>query len=460
MAETAAPVMATPAVETTTTMQASAPVPLSFPAILRNPGITSRFAHLTGETGERQRKSPKTSSFKKHRRDQNDGKRWVRRKDNAQFVGNPYIVQATRKDYIIPPPQIKPTFPEPLPPYLPRTVKLPTTPELPPTNPISANAGRFSLSLKGMRKELRRQGGRAESLVVDIERAILIWLVDGGTVLAPGAQEFMGPNAPMMNEGVPVGNNTSIVEVSRTPLQLIWRIPDDAFARYVVHCCARYHEIVSFSKGEAGNRLTYLLRPNVTRPDRRAPAGLDTPPATDIDYSSNPDIDTDSNIDSDFISDRDLDSDVEGAERAGSTNILDSISEREGSLPPDSPHLSPTQDGDEAWSLIGETEADVESSNELEVVEAGVEQLSISQTAGESEIDEEDPDKTFTADNIPQAIRPLHRPYPLGASPRRVIRSSSSPSRSPIRERRRVLGPVMPLTDTPAKRTFYEFVFR
>lgn len=97
-----------------------------------------------------------------------------------------------------------------------------------------------------MRKELRRQGGRAEALVADIERAILTWLVNGGTMLDPGAN-VVGPGAPM-SQGVPIGNNTSIVEVSRTPIQLIWRIPDNAFARYVVHCCARYHEIVSFSE--------------------------------------------------------------------------------------------------------------------------------------------------------------------------------------------------------------------
>ncbi|TFK26541.1 hypothetical protein FA15DRAFT_279104, partial [Coprinopsis marcescibilis] len=267
----------------------TAPI-LSFPAILRNPGLTSRFAHLTGETLERAERSKVknvSSALKKHRRDQNDGKRWIRRKDNAQFAGNPHVVAASKKDYTVPVPQVRATFPEPLPPYLPRTVKLPNSAPLPATDPLSANAGRFSLSMKGMRRELRRQGGRAEALVTDIEGTMMRWLVHGGTVLAPG-RDVVGPNAPMA-EGMPIGNNVSIMEVSRTPLQLVWRIPDDAFARYVVHCCARYHEIVSFSKGDADDRLTYLLRPNVTRPDRRAPAGLDTPPATDLDYSSNPD---------------------------------------------------------------------------------------------------------------------------------------------------------------------------
>ena len=46
-------------------------------------------------------------------------------------------------------------------------------------------------------------------------------------------------------------------------------------------------------KDIAGFRLTYLLRPNVTRPDYRAPTTLDTPPVTDIDYSSHLESDID-----------------------------------------------------------------------------------------------------------------------------------------------------------------------
>lgn len=61
-----------------------APV-LSFPAILRNPGLKSRYAHLTDETEPLKRsKTPKSSSasIRKNRKE-NDGKRWVRRKDNG-----------------------------------------------------------------------------------------------------------------------------------------------------------------------------------------------------------------------------------------------------------------------------------------------------------------------------------------------------------------------------------------
>lgn len=153
---------------------------------------------------------------------------------------------ATKRDYLLVPPQAQSTFPHPLPSYLPRSVKLPTTPTFPVTDPGSANAGRFSLSLKGMRRDLRRAGGRAEALVKDVESEMVQWLTLGGTVFAPDIAS-QGDGAQQM-AGTPVGTTGTILEVSRTPLQLVWRITDDAFARYVVHCCARYHEIVSFSK--------------------------------------------------------------------------------------------------------------------------------------------------------------------------------------------------------------------
>ncbi|KAF5316915.1 hypothetical protein D9611_003856 [Ephemerocybe angulata] len=421
------------------------PPVLSFPAILRNPGLTNRFAHLQG--GLKDRDGPKRSygaTAPSKKRDQNDGKRWLRRKDNAHFVGNPHIVAATKRDMGIAPPDVRSTFPEPLPPFLPRTVKLPaaTAPRAP--DPASANAGRFSLSLKGMRKELKRQGGRAEALVKDIEGELLSWLGQGGTVLYPDSNfGRVGVNAAHAGvQGTPVGETGVVVEVSRTPLQLVWRIPEDAFARYVVHCCARYHEIVSFSKGTGEERLTYLLRPNVTRPDHHARGALDTPPTTDLDYHSN----TESNIDSDFISDRDFESDVEP--------------------PPSSPALSRIDeplredvDSDvDSWSLLGD--ADVESGSELEPIEVAVGSLTLDapQNAGETD---EDPDRTMTS---PQ-LRPSHRPYPLSASSRRMLRSASSPSRSPVRvrpgRRRGGLGNAMARANSGPnfKRTLYEYIF-
>ncbi|KAF9449180.1 hypothetical protein P691DRAFT_667963 [Macrolepiota fuliginosa MF-IS2] len=438
----------------------SAPV-LSFPAILRNPGLKDRYAHLRGGNIAGQDQGiPGQIVFKKIRRDQNEGKRWIRRRDNAHFVGNPHVVSASRKDYTPPTPSNKPTFPEPLPSYLPRSVKVPVA-TIPTRDPGTASAGRFSLSMKGMRKELRRSGGRAESLVQDIEEEMMEWL-QGGVMLRPDESNAAGlANLQVKSsEGREIGSTGSIVEVSRTPLQLVWSITDDAFARYVVHCCARYHEVVSFSKGGSDGRLTYLLRPNVHQPDYRATTTLETPPITDIDYSSHPET---TDVDSDLVSDHDFtDSDVDDPIATGATSgNLDSIQET--SLP-SSPHITrkapnnPVREDDE-WSVVS---ADVDAYGDESGSEAGRDLLDsisslnlggehdpVSETrppTNEAEGEDDDPDKTMTQEiaMVPvegresSPVRVSHLHQPLYSPNRRWARSTSSPSRSPARTRRLV----------------------
>ncbi|KAF8902894.1 hypothetical protein CPB84DRAFT_1775131 [Gymnopilus junonius] len=446
---------------------------LSFPAILRNPGLTDRYAHLReSAAGHAPNQQSKTTFRKKHKYD-NEGKRWIRRKDNARFVGNPHIVLASKRDYILQTPHAQSTFPEPLPAYLPRTVKLPTAPCIPGTDPNSANAGRFSLSLKGMRRDLRKAGGRAEALVKDVESEMVQWLGVGGTVLFPN-----GGHAGLEAVGTPVGTTGSIFEVSRTPLQLIWRITDDAFARFVVHCCARYHEIVSFSKGNDEHRLTYLLRPNVTRPDRIAQATLETPPVTDIDYSSNPE--TEDYIDSDFVSDRDMESDAELDGRHGS---LARIDESPASVMAPLPPLD-----EDVWSHLGdegtggESEADeFDSGSEfgtgleasVDILQPRLEALSLQSSPPAASILESQTLPTgspFEVHSDPDATVTEIRPHRLigSSSPRRrdwtsSARSPSSPSRSPVRtrpSRRRLAGKKRTIVvGVQGKKTFYEYLF-
>lgn len=160
----------------------------------------------------------------------------------ARLVGNPHVVLASPKDYYILPPSNKSTFPEPLPVYLSRNDYIrPAVPGV--REPSSANAGRFSMSLKGMRKELRKSGPRTEQLVKEVEDEIVGWLKNGGVLPNPD-----DPNSIVQLPGTPIGTQNDILEVSRTPLQLVWSISDNAFTRYVVHCCARYHNVVSFSE--------------------------------------------------------------------------------------------------------------------------------------------------------------------------------------------------------------------
>jgi len=62
------------------------PVPMSFPAILRAPKLTDRFAHLrlATESGELASDATKLMA-KKDKREDREGKRWVRRKENGRF---------------------------------------------------------------------------------------------------------------------------------------------------------------------------------------------------------------------------------------------------------------------------------------------------------------------------------------------------------------------------------------
>ncbi|KAJ6475312.1 hypothetical protein C8R47DRAFT_1052916 [Mycena vitilis] len=407
---------------------AAVPIPLSFPSLLRNPGIASRYAHLSEATTP-----DKLINQKKHRtpkRYDNEGKRWIRRKENARFAGNTHIVNPGSRDYLPPPgPQIRSTFPEPLPVYLSRNSKLPgvlPTPEH--RNAANADCGRFSMGLRGMRRDLRRMGFRSKPLVVDVETELVAWLEAGGTLLSPDTLDST-PNS----SGTPIGTGTTIVEISRTPLQLIWQMTDDsdAFARYVVHCTARYHKIVSFSKEVSGQRLTYLLRPHVKYPEYHAANFVDTPPATDLDISSQ--LDTDS----EFASDHDTRSEA-------GDSVPDSTAEHMSTIDEDSVSLiPPTTVSDDDWSDAGDVDTDD------------------GESGGESRLGQSfdslggDPDDTVVIHHRLAQLSLRSRPSGLATQ----NRSTSSPSRSPVRPARRNMQTAPSAPQSIAPKSFYEYLF-
>ncbi|KAE9411177.1 hypothetical protein BT96DRAFT_767641, partial [Gymnopus androsaceus JB14] len=393
---------------------------LSFPSLLRNPGIKDRYGHLYESNPKGASTSPRVA-YKKTKRDDNEGKRWIRRKENALFVGNPHIAQATKRDYTLQLKPVKATFPEPLPPYLQRNSKLPANP-VPETDPNSALNGRFSLSIKGMRRDLRRAGFRAEHLVREVEAEILNWLTGDAIVTLHPDNTTQSVD---YSSGHPVTDTGSIFEVFRTPQQLIWRVSDDAFARYVVHCCARFHSVVSYSKEVSGLRLTYLLRPNVIHPDRQAAASLDTPPITDLDDSSRFDSD------SEFTSSAFADSDVESViSHAAASHDLSDIEEQS------------LSGATEAWSVIGESDADGVLSEGEHPLVTRLESMTMQS---------DDPDRTLEAIPI-QTFRHTSSRW-------QSYRSSSSPSRSPARAtRRRPLRRDSPLALKETK-TLYAYLY-
>ncbi|KAJ7783074.1 hypothetical protein B0H16DRAFT_1403477 [Mycena metata] len=412
------------AVGNTRSLDDPAPLPLSFPSILRNPGIASRLAYLSDSVQE----SSKPIVPKKHKktsRTENEGSRWIRRKENARFTGNVHIVQPAKRDYLPPTgPQIRSTFPEPLPIYLARNNKVPTA-ATPSPDPRSIDCGRFSLGLRGMRRDLRKMGFRSKLLVLEIETEVVGWLEAGGTLLSPDAFE-----SDISSSGTPIGT-TGVVEVSRTPLQLIWNI-DDPFARYVVHCTARYHKIVSFSKEVSSQRLTYLLRPNVNYPEYHSNAalGLDTPPPTDIDHSSQ--LDTDS----EFASDLDTRSEAGESVAESGVDHMSTIDEDVVSSPHLPPALNPIEDG---WSEVGDVDTDGDES----AMEQSVNSLA------------QDPDATMVAESRLAQLSLRARTWEHSTQ----NRSTSSPSRSPVRPPRRSMPAASLIRPTSPPKSFYEYLF-
>jgi hypothetical protein len=95
--------------------------------------------------------------------------------------------------------------------------------------------------MRGMRKVLRRSGARTQALVRGVEQELMHWL--GGVEVVLNPDKESGYQFP----GRVVADQEDIREVERSPQRLVWWIENDTWVRYVVHCCARYHNIVSFS---------------------------------------------------------------------------------------------------------------------------------------------------------------------------------------------------------------------
>jgi hypothetical protein len=391
------------------------PVPLSFPAILRNTRLVDRYAHLR----DRSEAAPPKTSISKARRDEHEGKRWIRRRENAKFVGNPHIAPPSRGDHAVPVPPKLSTFPIPLPPYLPRSSVLPSS--VPGSrDPASASAGLFSLSLKGARRALRARPG-ARNIVDAIEGHLCTWL-EGGT--------YPGEEQGIVFPGEKVGGREDVLEVSRRALSLVWVVgkdgADGAFERYVVHCLARWHGVVSFSKEVDGQRLTYLLRPQVMQV---MASTLDTPPATDISQ-----VDTES----DFVSDihtSDLESDfASDIEREAHAGELSAISEA-----PSSPA---------AWSVIGGSDFEFD-----EGFAASVESLSLNVEANDLE-------RTPRATDVRGSGGIFMRNARTRFGAWNEARSGSSPSRSPARRVPPMRRAMMQQGKKKAEKgTFYDYLF-
>lgn len=280
--------------------------------------------------------------------------------------------------------------------------------------------------MKGIRRDLKKSGPRAQCLIADIEKEVIDWVSSDESILDPDIQSSL--NTPI--EGTHVGR-TCITQISRTPLQMVWNVADDPFTRYVVHCCARFHGIVSFSashilipegtkcltrlagKDCSGRRLTYLLRPNVIHPNPQAVSSLQTPPLTDVDVSSN------WNSEGEPLSD-----------------VSEEIILPDNYVSPSTNQVTVT-DGVRTQTTMEPEE------NYMRVVETAMSSLSMGAY------------RTSVEGNSPMSFRARQARWSNG----RIVRASSSPSRSPARRPTRRLPKDKDCATVEVKRTLYEYLY-
>jgi len=193
--------------------------------------------------------------------------------------------------------------------------------------------------------------------------------------------------------------------------------------------------------------------------------GFETPPTTDVDYSSQQDTD----IDSEFVSERELESDSDLDSPAAARPLV----RIEESPAPESPLLNPVQD--DSWSVLDEdgsedgADEEFETSSEFESalgnsVEALGPALASVSLSGVPDTVQELEGATEGMDERIAQLRSQH----VNTTPRRRDwasgRSPSSPSQSPVRRRavvmrkRRGAKRLAGLGFQPGK-TLYEYAF-
>ncbi|BGP26021.1 hypothetical protein Rt10032_c10g4069 [Rhodotorula toruloides] len=270
------------------------------------------------------------------------GKRRRRRWENAQLAGNPHLHRPSRADFS-PGPYMKDlstTFTPP-PAHFSRSTYVSSSPASSPSAAsLASNAdhGQFSMSLRGLRRNLRLavgpraqrgQGGRTEEVLDTMERELKDWLMLSGripegfyhdsmplagdtliqtihrgqlldatalddyTLPTPGALDSL-PDLPTRTPAFAtcdLPDVPTLTELTRQPHTLIWLAPSPHH-RFLLHSLVRYYNLTSFSRPlnplEPDVRVTHVLRPQLARP-RCVPVAVpsvdarawDTPPGTD-----------------------------------------------------------------------------------------------------------------------------------------------------------------------------------
>lgn len=194
-----------------------------------------------------------------------------------------------------------------------------------------------------------------------------------------------------------------------------------------------------------GRRLTYLLRPNVTRPSFNATAGIDTPPVTD--YSSHASS-TETDLESSPMSDVGGLSDIDESDH--SPRPLSSLSSySDAPVPPNAAAASSATPRRPQRDVTEDKDFDGDESGPDADLTQSVESLSL------SPVDDATPKplRGTRVSRLTMESRMLARNSP---------RSASSPSRSPVRRpsfRHKLNGRAIRTKHTTKDMSFYEYIF-
>lgn len=315
--------------------------------------------------------------------------------------------------------------------------------------------------MRGARRTLRARHSSAY-LVKAVETHLAAWL-EGGTYLDPDHAKGL-----LHFPGDPVGGREDIREVGREAGRLVWAVKadpgyrDGGFERYVIHCVARWYGVVSFSmslsrtalshllilhssgKETDGHRLTYLLRPNIIRPDPRINAAsrtLDTPPTTDasdfhVSDASLSDFNTTDVSDYNATDTSDIDS-VPG-DRPTGTRALSDIEESRPSSPA-------------SWSVLGGSDFAIDSENDADDrgFAASMESLSLST----HDIATSLADTTLTPSRLQNATITTRAGSPADAELQEQDENTTSSRARVDRDRLRTLYPRSTSSPSPARRS-------
>ncbi|KAI3627509.1 hypothetical protein CBS14141_001510 [Malassezia furfur] len=269
-----------------TEQQTDGPIPMSLPAILRNP----RLRHLQPPPV---RTRPGVGQGIPSRGDAYVGRRRMRRNENNRFLSNPHTSRPTPSDFQVQPNKVRSTFVTQRDANVGRLESIAESRVPDFASPQHASAtfevdsalkGQFSMSLKDAQQFLRARRSTTnwadgvaqamytmslsdpvhrippapatfiEQLIETAEREISTWLQQ--TVHRQDGNAPVAPREILARPASSVRNSTAILEVRRTPALLVWHI-DDAYNRLAVHCVARVLNCPSFSRPVlSGDRAT------------------------------------------------------------------------------------------------------------------------------------------------------------------------------------------------------------